>query len=491
MLEYTGHPFVDVGVAAITAFAGKRHPGDLIEADLDAIADYMARNYVVNPLKSFLTVAFPNSGFTQPAYNKQPEKRQVYAQRVLTAYRPDVPRRGDEFCVFTGQPAVRVSLDVRGKLPPGRTYRQHIPMLTGEGVINFHPYGDAGLPVSGEALLAFQALPLGCAKSQGRLLAVHADDPDLTFRFARRFLQHNRKAIQVAQQSGEKKLPESPRRVGTMFIETLLELESERQDADEMGTPASITAYHFSNSGQGVALDLYHLPLEVTGFIRAVLTAKYRLSWEALCQRGWEITRPKRRRKGQPEERPEPRYNVFYEDLLRLPDDAARFIRTYFLRVPERRVRPGDPRASYSLWNEVELISWKLVDLFLRKVVLMDKPRIEHIRTLGDTLADYVNGENDRHFFHTFLTARRYSDLRVALIKASTARVRHGQPPLITFDQFIAIFEEGEEIPYDDWRLARDLVLIRMIERLYQQGWLQAHTDVLPEELPTTESDQA
>ncbi len=42
MLKYTGHPFVDVGVATITAFAGKRRPEDLTEADLDAIAKYIS-----------------------------------------------------------------------------------------------------------------------------------------------------------------------------------------------------------------------------------------------------------------------------------------------------------------------------------------------------------------------------------------------------------------------------------------------------------------
>ena len=111
----------------------------------------------------------------------------------------------------------------------------------------------------------------------------------------------------------------------------------------------------------------------------------------------------------------------------------------------------------------------------------MDKARIEHIRTLGDTLADYVRTENDRRFFHTFLTATRYDHVRNALIKASLARLKRGESPLITFDQFIAIFEEGEELPRFDWSLARDLVLIRMIEQLYQQGWLKSHADILEE----------
>ncbi len=481
MLEYTGHPFLDVGIATITAFVGKRDPRDLTEADLEAIAEYMRKNYVVDPLKSFLTVAFPNSGFTQPAYNKQPEKRQLYAERVLGAFRSDAPRLRVPG-ILTGKPATALPLDVKGTLPPGRTFRQHIPLLTGEAVINFFPYGDAGLPISGEALLALQALPLGCAKAGGRLLAVHSDDPDIILRFARHFLEHNRKAIQVAQAMGSKKLPEPPQRATTFFVHTLIELEKERARHERLARPASVTAYHFSNSGQGVDLDIYHLPMEVLDFIRTALSSTYKDAWNALVRRGWQLTRSKRKRKA-PEEKTLPKFNVLYEELLRLPDNAAAFIRTYFLRKPERvrDLSKDDPRTEYSIKSDLELISWALVDLFLRKVVIMDKTRIEHIRTLGDTLANYVRTENDRRFFHTFLTATRYDHVRNALIKASLARLKRGEPPLITFDQFIAIFEEGEELPRFDWSLARDLVLIRMIEQLYQQGWLKSHADLLEE----------
>ncbi len=486
MLNYTGHPFVDVGVATITAFAGKRRPEDLTEADLDSIAEYMRRNYVVDPLKSFLTVAFPNSGFTQPAYNKTPEKRLIYADRVLGAYKSDAPRL-DIPGVFTGRPASALPLDVKGKLAPGRTYRQHIPLLTGEGVINFFPYGDAGLPVSGEALLALQAMPLGCAKTQGRLLAVHSDDPNITFRFAREFLRRNREAIQMVQAAGGKKLPEPKRRTATFFVETLIRLEEERQKTERRGNPASVTAYHFTNSGQGVDLDIYRLPMEVLDFIRTAVSGSYRPIWDLLVSRGWEITKPKKRsRTGEAPTAPEPRYNVFYEDLLRLPDGYPGFVRTYFLRIPWRGGRKEDPRRTYSLRDDVNLISWKMVDLFLRKVVRMEKERIEQIRKLGDTLAEYVAGENDRHFFRTFMTASRYEYIRIALIKASNALVKRGKPPLVTFDQFVTIFEEGEDLPYNDWRLARDLVLIRMIEQLYNRGWLKQHAD----ELETTMEEE-
>jgi len=63
MLPFTGHPLVDVGLATITAFAGKVKPEDLDEEDYDAVADYMAKNYVVNPRKSPPVPALPNRDF--------------------------------------------------------------------------------------------------------------------------------------------------------------------------------------------------------------------------------------------------------------------------------------------------------------------------------------------------------------------------------------------------------------------------------------------
>lgn len=482
MLSYTGHPLVDVGIATIVAFAGKREPAELVSGDLDAIADYMERNYPVDPLKSFLTVAFPNSGFTQPAYEKNPDKRRQYARKILRAYASGNAGPEGELCVFSGKPAAAVAFDIEDKLVPGRAFRQHIPLITGEGVINFHPYGQAGLPVSGEIILAIQALPLGCAKVNGRLLAVHAEDPALTYRFARAFLEQNRRAILTAQQARDKKLPEQPHRVATLLIDTLLRIEGEREMVDSP-FPSSVTAYHFSNSGQGVDLNIYHLPIEITSFLQQVMTPLYKTAWEEIRARGWEIaeTRRSRKAKAERDEEVQPHFNVVYEDLLKLPDNARQFVRRYFLRVPERTRLPGDPRSTYSVREEAHLVSWDLTELFLKKVVFMDDSRISHIRKLADQLAEYVWTENDRTFFHRFLTASRYDELRALLIRLSVAQMKKGQAPVVTFDAYVKVFEEGEELPFSDWRLAKDLILIRMVEQLYKLGWIQSHAAELPE----------
>ena len=121
----------------------------------------------------------------------------------------------------------------------------------------------------------------------------------------------------------------------------------------------------------------------------------------------------------------------------------------------------------------------------------MNQDRIKEIKELGDRLAAYVNSENARRFFETFYGEQRsYNVFRNALIKANIAHIKRGNPPLITLDPYITIFEEGDEVARSDWRLARDLVLIRMVEQLYQLGWIGKNPDAIPE-VPDEETTAA
>lgn len=500
MLHYTGHPLVDVGVATITAYVDKRDPALLNEADLDQVADFIEQNYPMEPLKSFLGVAFTtNAWFNNPAFNRQPQKRFEYAGRLLRSYREGTPQLGER-CVFTGEPAVAVAFS--DKLVAGRAFRQHIPLLTGEGMVNFYPSGNAGLPVSGKALLCIQMFPMGCAKCGGRLLAVHSDNADLMYDLAHKFLHDNLRVLPLARAAGSTKMPEATMSARTLLIETLLEVEQRRRDEARDYRPCSVTAYHLTNSGQSSPMDprnppleMYHLPLEMTDFLSQIVGPDYKAEWGAIAQRAWWLWQPRRTgKKGKEEtgkERTRPRRNILYEDLFRLPGNAREFVRRHFLRIPVRTRSGDDPRRTYSLREETGLVSWKLTELFLRRVMAMNKDRIQRIRELGDSLAVYVSGQNDKRFFTAFFQPR-YDYFRTALIRANLAHVQSGNPPLIMFDPYVEVFEEGNEMARPDWRLARDLVLIRMVERLNQQGWLGSHPEVIsevPEEPESLSSD--
>ncbi len=471
MLKYTGHPLVDVGVATITAFADKDDPADVTEEDLAKIADYMEQQYSKNPMKSFLTVIFPNSGFTQPAFEKQPEKRAAYANEVLRSWKQGAPTTSDR-CVFYGTPAVR------------RAFREMIPLVGSESGFNFYAEGVSGLPISGEALLAIQAFPLGCLKCSGRVLLLHAEHADLTRLFAAQSLEANRRFLSLAAQADKYADAKYPR---TQIIERLIKAEQERRDYEL----CSVTAYHLTNYGTNAAVEIYHLPLQIMSFLYDATDATYREAWQRLVRRGWEggdgssDDAPERDELGLPARR-----NVLYEDLFALPTDAQRFLRTYLLRTPRlQRAGKDDPRASYNLATELDLVSWPLTRLFLERIMNVDSDRIEVIRTMADKVADYIYDEGDTRLFQTFLYGRNrgqdYQELRSRLIRADYASAPQ-RGPLFTLDEFIAVFEDTDDRFW--WIMARDLLLIRMIERLHERGWISTHREVL---MPREEDEDA
>jgi CRISPR-associated protein Cst1 len=492
MLNYTGHPFLDVGIAAMTAYAGKRRPDELTADDLAAVAAYIEANYVRPPLRGHLTMAFTsNAWFAQDAFN--PDKpdlsaeqraarratRDRWAARHLRQWQAADQTSG-EACVFTGLPAAPGELS--GKLAPGRAGRAQVPLLQGDDAINFFTGGEPGLPIAPAALLALQFMPLACAKCGVGLLAVHTDDDDLTFEFARGFLGETIQAVTLAQSVGEDKLPGAPRSLRTLLVERLTTIEERRlRTARRSGRAASVTAYNFNN-GKSPKLEIYHLPLQITSFLRTALTPAYRDAWQGIVGRGWQRVQVKPGKKGAPAEAAEPKHNYLYEDLFTLPDEAARFVRTYFLRVPRPSRSDDDPRAEYSPRRERDLVSWPLVALFLREVMRMDEQRIERIRLLGDKLAEYTRRQGGRRFFRAFFTERSRSNFMDLLAKTNIAYVKftNGRDVLFDLDGYVDVFMDGADLLRPDWGLARDLVLIRMVEQL--KDWLAENPDALPED---------
>lgn len=504
LLSYTGHPFVDVGLATILAFRGKTNPATLTDDDLIAVAEYIEQNYTVQPLKSFLNVAFMNSGFTQTQFEKQPEKRQVYARKLARQYADEQDKTGER-CVFTGEPASAVSWSVDDSLPAGRAFREHIPLLNGRHMINFVPGGDAGIAVSGRALLYIQFFPMGCAKCDSRLLVVHSDNADLMRYFAEQFLQANLSAILQAQSVGSSKLSGAPYNARTLLIKTFLEIESQRRDAFAKEQSAAVTAYHLSSSGQSKPLDdrspplaIYHLPLQITVFLATVNGGEYKQQWDEIAKRAWQRPPPsKKRGKVKGDEPFIPRYNRLYEDMFRLPDNAHSFVSAHFLRLRRCGVSSDDPTKEHKLASEVHLVRWKLVKLFLKEVVRMGEIRIEEIRSMGDRLAEYVYYVKDRRFFRNFSVENNASRFRMHLIKANLSAIKAGMPPLFTFDPYtqvfhLNLFDDGAETLRVGWKFARDLVLIRMIEQIYDKdpSFFNKNDDFVSEIVESVDDEQ-
>ncbi|MCL6580702.1 MAG: hypothetical protein K6U08_03680, partial [Firmicutes bacterium] len=131
-LRWTGHVLIDAGAAMLTVHAGRKKPEDVTMGDLDRFAEEAEKLYLSPLMQSYLTVLFTSNGpITQPSYSH--EKRAAEARRLLRYHRVPSPP-GAEACAFCGRPSVQ------------RVHRDMMPMLSGQGVSNFFPFGRSGLP---------------------------------------------------------------------------------------------------------------------------------------------------------------------------------------------------------------------------------------------------------------------------------------------------------------------------------------------------------
>jgi CRISPR-associated protein Cst1 len=500
-LNWTYHPLVDLGIATITAFSGHDSPAEVTFDNLEKFSDYAERTYFIPVvdekgkssflLGGYLAVLF-TSNFINPSWIKKAKKEKRkdeyyyakrYVHKILRSfkYQPDLtlPK-----CAYCGKPSIRQPTS-------NLAYRDLIPMLTGRRVINFFPGGRSGLPLCGLCTIAIQAIAIGAPICSGRALIVSSDDPFLTLALVKKWLPETMTRIQLSETTGQK-LPKIGRPL-TRTVEALVSLERERIN---LGENSGLTVFHLSNSGQGPNIDIYDLPANIVRFVMRAQGIRYRQIWQSIIRRSWEpskdevnadatLIKKHTRRSRKSADGPSllERRNFLFEDLFSLPAEAGRFIRTYFFQQPTKTGKHSDPRKAYKGWRDAEYIKWDLTELFLKEVVAMEKSRIEAIRNLGDRIADEIASNNDKRLWWDVYTVQNYYGLRNILIRESQKYIRVGKEPLIKFNPFLEIFEEGEELARVDWRLAWDLVVIRVIEKLYEKKWFEQNKEVLETEI--------
>lgn len=484
LLSWTGHPLPDMGIAILTAFAGRDRPEEVTAADLEAFAEYAEKAFLSPGAKGHHTVLFtvnlvhnPNSKWTE-------QRKREKAAEVLREYRlagnSDLPR-----CAYCNRQAVKAYA------------REYVPMLTGQGVINFFPGGRAGLPLCGSCIVALQALAIGAPSCEGRALIVAAADPALTLALVRHWLPELRKRIALSQASGQK--PTTMGKLRSRIIEALCEVQGQAQpwveqealkgtSGDEEIPAPSLTVYHLSNSGQGPTIDIHELSGSIVRFVTRAGLARYRQAWQVLVRRAWQRVETKGKKGSkqagaaveQADDDPFRRCNYLYEDLFGLPENAACFIRRY--------LRPRDMTGQ----EEAEFVpTWRLTELFLEEVMGMEAKRIEAIRALADGLSEKIAQTDDKALWKkAYFNKGGYRGLRSLVIGQGQQLLKEGRPPLLRFDDFLTIFEDGNELAKTDWGLAWDLVLIRMTEQLYDRGWFERHKDVLAETTEEAEREE-
>ena len=464
ILRYTGHPFIDVGVATITAFADKKYPIEVELHDFTEIALYLKRVYTQPSYKLFqnlISSVFLNAYFSQP--KKTIEQKMAYADEILFAWR-DAKPIDDTMCTFFPEkPAVLFA------------HRQHIPLLNGRDIGNFSANGYAGLPVSGEALLAIHALPLGCLKC-GNLLSFHQAtnllDPKSGYMnvvMARRALKENKQSIANLSIDPTTPILSFGSAAKSRYIDEILRAQEDISRREAVADISFISAYYFSNYGPNPRIEIIQLEQAIFEFIE-IAQQDTRSSWSQAVYRGWR--KPNTDKDAEPgEENTRFWRNALYDDLFKLPEGAPSFIRNHLLYT-----------------------DWHLVEIFLRKVLQMDQDRINTYRLLGDKLAKYMllYEAPSNSFYIKLSRAKSYTTLRDLIRAAEDKQLkRQADPdteteaavPLMSFNEFITTFEHPSE-GYSQWRLGRDLIAMCLRETIYanREKFNLAELQDLPEE---------
>lgn len=439
ILRYTGHPFIDVGVATITAFVDKKYPYEVDEDDLNKVATYLKEVYTQPQFKLFqnlISSVFLNSHFVQ--HSMKLEQKQIYANEVLFAWHNAKPIQGVNCSFFPEKSAVIYA------------HRQHIPLLNGNGIANFSPNGIAGLPVSGEALLAIHALPLGCLKC-GNFLAFHqATDPldpksgVMNCVMAVRAVKENKQAIANLNTDPSTPIPSFGSAIRSRYIDEIIRAKNEISIRESVNDISFITAYSFSNYGPNPRIEIVQLDQMILDFVDTAQQDQNK-AWNKLIYSAW--LKPKKEQDAEINtENTRQWRNALYESLFDLPQQSDYFLRRFLLHS-----------------------NWSLITIFLRKVMQMEQERIDVYRNIGDSLAEYMLKYelSLNKFYIPIARAKNYTQLRRIIENAEYNQLKQGaEKPLITFEEFINAFEHPS-LGYSQWQLGRDLILMRLREAIY------------------------
>lgn len=435
IFDFTGNPFVDAGIWAISQWVGKE-PAKLDKNDLEKTAEEIFDMVYSNEkwYRSILHgMVFPNGKVSNPGDFKKPaeerkRKAMEYYDNLIEKIKP---LNGSGSCIACGRRDIE-----------GRFFKSEMP-LTGSGaMINYFSYGTNGADYCPACAFTVHFSPLIMYKC-GDLLLFHSDSGKLMKIWSKKAISNLKE--QFIAKNIEGCFNEGYKNVKNAFFSIVGNI------IDEVGTRGltnqiSITFYRFKNFNQGANLDVYYFPAQVFNFLADIKRHEQYDDWLRIVRRGyrfvdWENVKEENEYKNNP--------NTVYNNLL-----EGKSIIGFFI---DRK-------------NKEAIGGWDILGHYLEEVRNMDEKRILTIKNVGDELADYIETADDMKTLGKLETANNYRNYRNLLRIIIKKRISNGiEDPLFTFDDYVNyLFPEGNLT----WRETQDLILFRIYEKL--QPWIIA-----------------
>lgn len=457
ILEWTGNPFVDSGIAAILEHCRKKVPEEINKDDLTTISELLQQVYVAEKWKKNIYSIFLNYPLSQPSYKTEAKKREKlkeFLDNLLDGVEP-LGEIGD--CIACGRRVTRK-----------RKNRQHIPMTGSGGALNFFSYTSEGADYCDTCAFAVQCSPL-TYYACGKLAMLHSNSAKVMHYWAKRSLANVQKQIALNDYTGcFNEGYTNPQNALFHMTQDLILTYDERWAEEN----ATIRLYHFTNYIQGPDLDIYDLPAPVFRFLAEVQTHPRRKDWYGIVRRGYYFIKNGKEISfsiiGKSESDYRNSKNRVYLNLL-----AGRSILPRFLNI-QTRVAYGD---------------YSLLALYLREILAMDKKRIETVKRIADEIAVFIRSSPDgKKRLRNLEESVKFRDFCNVLRRISRGRIaQRAQAPLFTLDEFAEqLFPDGA-LGFGETRY---LILFRLYEQLHD--WLLAEgltTDEVDDTVTETGDD--
>ncbi|KAF5086791.1 type I-B CRISPR-associated protein Cas8b1/Cst1 [Methanobacterium aggregans] len=443
--EFTGNPFVDAGIWALSRWVDKK-PEELNEDDLKGIIDDIIYVYLNKAWSKNLFSVFPNNPLTNPAVK---DKKERYSKFLMELIEKIEVSEASGDCISCGR---RNRVERWGK--------DKIPLTGSKKFVNYFSYATDGADYCPACTFAVQFVPI-VMYACGNMLLLHSNSEKVMKYWSKRTVENVKKQIVAREFTGcFNEGYKNPINALFHVIQDVILHYNERWYLEK----PSIDFYHFTNYNQGPDLNIYHVPTSVFTFLAYIPQHEKYFDWLKVVRRGYRyVNWEKIKEEGDYKNNP----NLVYNNLLNGKSIIGFFI--------DRK-------------NKEAIGGWDLIKNYLLEVRNMDEKRINTIKKIGDELADYIETAEDIKTLKKLETASNYKNYRNILRIVIKKRIENGiEDPLFTFDDYVNyLFPEGSLT----WRETQDLILFRIYEKL--QFWIiqQGKQDEIVTSLELEESQE-
>ncbi len=432
--DSVGDPIVNSGLIAIKLLTDKE-VYNCSKGDLKKASDKLVKLYLTPAWYKEIQSIFPNSTYVQAARNyKREEKSKEFLYELIDGI--DEVDKSNDYCIFCGNPAY--------KRRDGKPFvKTQIPLIGSSDFTNFFPSFKNGIDVCARCALAVQFAPQLFYKTGGKPSAINCNNEDVMLVFGRECIEYiNRKMVLNAFKSKDTsgifdegfKSPQNA--LFHLAYKLSVNYKTLLNDNEE------IMIYRIDNFNQNPAgVSIYKLPNNVFRFVIMLMKSpEYRRTWYDLLSRHYRV-----------KEGTKSGLTIWKVNYNRIHDSLLNN-RSIVWTFKDDKIKKST-------------VPWIIVERYMELVRDMNKKRIGAIKNLADKIATCIEETNNKRRVNDIVSAKDLSAFRNQLRLVFRDWQKLGKDgPMITFDEYISTIIPED---YSGWREIRDLIVIRLYERLH------------------------